>query len=304
MLGEHEDIIQIRHESWAYKFVYEPFEYIYKFNFQQRIKNRKWLIKRYKLSSLLFGIQSNDLWDGLLREYSNGKNGTTGFPERDKHIGVHNLVSEQDFSESVQMVRDLPGKDRLKARKLIVKLFEQCFLKLGGQPNQVLLEKTPEHVRRINLILADFPDAKVIEIVRDGRDVCASFRSYAKTQLWPQAETTTIIELWKKYIKFGRKFRDDPSIPSDRLTSVKYEDLRQNTKAELTRLFDYIGINSDSETVDPIVNAHDIRNIKVKGEGKHINQGIIGRWRHSLSDDDIALWENLAHEELQQLGYQ
>lgn len=303
MLGAHGDVIQIREESWVYKYVYEPFEYIHKFNFRRRIRNRKWLTKRYPLRAILLGIQSKDLWDGLLKEYVNGKNGTTGFPERHQHIGIHNLVSEQDFSQLVQATRKLPEKDLIKARRLIVKVFEQCFLGLDGQPHQVLLEKTPDHVKRVNLILADFPNAKVIEIIRDGRDVCASFQSFAKTQPWAQTSTADIIQLWQKYTGFGSKFRQDPSIPADRFISVKYEELRQNPTAELAKLLDYIGLNSTPEVVRSIVDTHDIRQVKVKGEGQHVNQGIVGRWRHSLSADDITLWEQLAGEDLKQLGY-
>ena len=142
----------------------------------------------------------------------------------------------------------------------------------------------------------------MIEIIRDGRDVCASFQSYAKTKKWTRQSTDEIIRTWQKSIECGAIFRNDSSF-SDRFTSVKYESLRQNTQAELTRLFDYIGIDSNSEMVESIINTCDIRNVKDRGEGKHINQGIVGRWRQSLSENDIALWEHLAHEDLEQLGY-
>ena len=293
MLSQHQDIIKVPYETQAYPYIYNTFEYAQKLSFPQRIRNIKRLIKCYKLNSIIFGFKSSDLWHGILRQYQQPQYGGRG---------LHHLVSEQDIKNMVQMIREQPEEDLVKARKLIVEIFELGFLNLGGKPNQILLEKTPRHIYYIDLILADFPEAKVIEIIRDGRDVCASFQSYAKTQKWTRQSTAEIISIWQSSIKSGEKFRNDSSV-SDRFTSVRYESLKQNTNAELTRLFDYIGLDHNSEMVDSIIDSCDIRNVKNRGEGKHINKGIVGRWRESLSENDIALWEHVAHEDLEQLGY-
>ena len=150
MLNQHQDIIKVPYETQAYPYIYNTFEYAQTLSFQQRIRKIKRLIKCYKLKSIIFGFQSTDLWYGILKQYQKFEDGR----------GLHNLVSEQELNNLIQMIREQPEDDLVKARKLIVKIFELGILKFGVKPNQIILEKTPRHIYYIDLILADFPEAK------------------------------------------------------------------------------------------------------------------------------------------------
>ncbi|MGD1804425.1 sulfotransferase [Dapis sp. BLCC M126] len=168
--------------------------------------------------------------------------------------------------------------------------------------NNILLEKTPQHFRYIDVILNQFPEAKSIEIIRDGRDVCVSYQARSKTARWARQSTTSMIKIWKKAIETVEKVKADPEI-GDRIYSVRYENLRTDPQQELSKIFDFIGLDYDSTLIDKIIDTTDISKVKNKGEGKHIRQGSIGEWQTRLSPEDIGLWEELGGDTLARLGY-
>lgn len=181
-------------------------------------------------------------------------------------------------------------------------MFDRFFEKNGGTEQDILLEKTPQHLRYIDLILRQFPEAKGIEIIRDGRDVCVSYQARAKTKLWAKQSTISVAKTWKKAIERGEKAKADPEI-GDRIYSVRYENLRTHPHAELSKIFDFIGLDYDQTIIDNIIDAQDISKVKNKGEGQHIRKGSIGEWQTRLSPEEIALWQELAGDTLTRLGY-
>lgn len=295
MLGYHPDIVKTSYESWIYKLVYEPFEYIHEFTLKQRLDNAKFIFQRYGFIPLIRGIQIDDLWHGILRDYSNGQS---------RGIGLYRLVTYEQLEALLNKAREQEGSDLEKAERLISEILELAFINLDGKPHQMLLEKTPDHIRRAQQILETFPEAKIIEIVRDGRDVCASFQSLSKSknQKWAQRSTSEIIDLWQRHIKYGNALRDGAS-QADRFYSVRYEDLKQDTPEELSKMFRFLGLEENQSIIESIVESHDIRKVKVKGEGQKTNQGVVGRWRKKLSQSDIYLWNKDAYETLTRLGY-
>ncbi|HEX2619872.1 MAG TPA: sulfotransferase, partial [Phototrophicaceae bacterium] len=99
------------------------------------------------------------------------------------------------------------------------------------------LEKTPRHVNYIPQILTLFPDARIINIVRDPRDVVSSNVRFQK--LSPEkdsAERRRICversQSWNQMVRYAQRLL--PNEP--RLFTVRYEDLIIDTVGSLTRL--------------------------------------------------------------------
>ena len=69
MFGLHPDVIALPSESHVYPLIYDPFTYQTKLSLEKRLKNYKHLLRLYGLKPLLMGIQSRDLWRGLLRSH-------------------------------------------------------------------------------------------------------------------------------------------------------------------------------------------------------------------------------------------
>ena len=245
----------------------------------------------------MFGIESEDLWQGLLKQYKIFQKGKS-------QIGHHNLVSYTELEELIARVKVsyVSEDDLTKLRNLNQLMFDRFWEQNGGTQKDILLEKTPDHWRRIDVILNQFPEAKSIEIIRDGRDVCVSFQAIGKTARWAKQSTKTVATIWKKAIGKVERVKGDSQI-GNRIYSVRYENLRTHPQEELSKIFDFIGVDYDNSLINEIINATDISKVKNKGEGKHIRKGSIREWQTRLSPEDIALWQELAGDTLAYFGY-
>lgn len=294
LLVGHDDILPVAGESHLYRLIYEPFTYVCDLTLKQRLNRWQWVVKTFGLKACLFGASSQDIWGGILRSYR--------IYQRNNDIGLHHLVNYQTLKTLIEQVSAGPEDDRIKAQILIRLILDTFFKQAGGAPHQILLEKTPLHIKHADVILDFFPEAKIVNIIRDGRDVCASLQSRSKTQRWAQYDVKTIINQWKKCVSLGEKFAANQAV-KDRIYSVKYEDLRQNTLAELKNIYDFIGVSITSEALKSLVDSLDIKNVKDKGEGQHVNKGQIDNWKRALPEAHIQLWQESAGEVLTRLGY-
>jgi len=295
MIGNHSDVLAIPNESHAYSITYNNFTYLKNQELKKRFRSAKWIWKSYGLKPLLFGIKSEYLWQGIFKQYKI-------FQKSKEKLGLHNLVSYTELEELIARASSSSEDDLTKVRILIQLMFDRFFEKNGGTENNILLEKTPQHFRYIDVILNQFPEAKSIEIIRDGRDVCVSYQARAKMASWAKQSTNGIAKTWKIAIEKVEISKANPKI-SDRIYSVRYENLRTHPQEELSKIFNFIGLDYDQTLIDEIIDATDISKVKNKGEGKHIRQGSIGEWQTRLSPEDIAIFQELAGDTLTRLGY-
>ncbi len=79
-------------------------------------------------------------------------------------------------------------------------------------------EKTPQHLRHVPRILADFPAARVVCMMRDGRDVACSLRDMP----WWGGGAVSGARLW---LEAEQQCGDLEAAHPDRFMSVVYEDL-------------------------------------------------------------------------------
>jgi hypothetical protein len=91
------------------------------------------------------------------------------------------------------------------------------------------VEKTPMHVRLIDRIFANYPEAKVLFVVRDGRDVAVSMRKRF-------GDFETGLKRWVEDNRLGLMWRDDP-----RVMMVRYEDLVKNYDETMPQICSFIG---------------------------------------------------------------
>ena len=89
------------------------------------------------------------------------------------------------------------------------------------------VEKTPRNVLYIEEILAAIPDARIVIVVRDGRDVCTSLRVPGWYWVTPRR--------WVRDVKAGLEWEHHPQV-----LTVRYERLVASTGSELDRLEDFV----------------------------------------------------------------
>lgn len=138
------------------------------------------------------------------------------------------------------------------------------------QPGHVFL-KDP-HVNDIDLFFDFFPRAKLIILIRDGRDNVVSsiksglskrknlsIRKKIKRQLnhWFLRDFTGNARDWARWARviqeFEAKFRNTPR--ASQYMTIRYEDIYQKPRAMSQELFRFMGLDFDEEILSRIENA-------------------------------------------------
>lgn len=296
LITGHPNVVAVSRETHVYRLVYEPFVELPRWSWQRRLQSWKGILRRYGLKPLLLGFKPGDIWQGILREHQ--------ILNRPDSHGLHGLVSYADLKSLIQAIRaQVPETNRglVQAEELIAAMFDR-FFEHHGHPGQTVLEKTPMHIRYAEQILWRFPEARIIEVVRDGRDVCVSYNALAKQQRWARIGTTNAIRQWKQCVEWGELIRERPGL-RDRVHRVQYEALKANPERSLQQIFEFVNLEWNNQQVAELVKAADISRITEKGEGQYVRSGVVGNWKEQLSESDLILCHEIAGEQLVRLGY-
>lgn len=165
-------------------------------------------------------------------------------------------------------------------------------------------ENTPEHILHLETIKKDIPDALVIHMIRDGRDVALSLQKKGWVQPfpWDKKHGALVASLyWEWLLDKGRKYQS--KIGRDYM-EVRYEQLvgqPNETLAEISRFIDHhldyqqiqrVGIGSVSEP-----------NTSFESESRSGGFDPVGRWRKGFPPGELAALEQLIGPTLRKLGY-
>lgn len=166
------------------------------------------------------------------------------------------------------------------------------------------VEKTPLNIRHVGWILARFPEARVIHVIRDGRDAVCSLRDHPDRRwvdgAWVKVPNGRSIEeharRWVEDTAAGIAWRGDP-----RYLEVRYEAMVTDPAATFARVLDFLGEPFDPSMLaaDPAVDA---------GEGRPdaagpITTSSIGRWERDLDESERETVRRVAGRRLVELGY-
>ena len=234
-------------------------------------------------------------WSHILNRYEMGR-------RRQAWTGLYWWITRDQLlsiASTALSMRDV-ADSRAVAQECIRATFDYWFT-ASASADDVLLEKTPGHVAFGAQILEGFPEAKIVEVVRDGRDVCVSLEKHAATMKWPPTRREAQIRLWMRAIEFGEQLQQHPLAPG-RVIRVYYEDLSADSRRELTRLFTALDVAVPPDEIERIAATNDISARKVKAGGQR-RKGVAGDWRNEFTADDIALFETLAGETARRVGY-
>lgn len=160
-------------------------------------------------------------------------------------------------------------------------------------------DKAPEHTGHLSRIHGVFPDAKIIFMYRDGRDVALSLSEMP----WIRCDVHVGFVIWLYYYNILRRSRRSTSLD---IHFVKYEKLVSDPAAELERLLRFLGLEYESQVAEGYGNHEGIpeREYAWKGRAlKRITPQRIGVWRRQMSCSQIHRLERLGAHALTDLGY-
>ena len=169
------------------------------------------------------------------------------------------------------------------------------------------VEKTPNHIRRVGQILQRFPDARVIIMIRDGRDVACSIKARVN-------DFNAGIKRWVKDNRASEEYWEHPQV-----MIVKYEELVANPASKLAELCEFVGEPFEDEMLNFHQKERRWYGESVEkpdsGAGENhkvlrnwqINQLIYnggGRWQREMSEEEKELFKREAGALLISLGYE
>jgi hypothetical protein len=162
---------------------------------------------------------------------------------------------------------------------------------------------TPDHLLYIREIKRQIPEALIIHIVRDGRDVALSFaqQGWAHPLPWNRNQGLGVAALyWSWTVGIGRKH--GVRFGADYL-EVRYEELVANPRALLNKVSAFIEQELDYDRVQQVAigSVRDPNTSFSPDPGGNFNP--VGRWKTKLSESQVETIESLIGDRLQEFGY-
>lgn len=170
-------------------------------------------------------------------------------------------------------------------------------------------EKTPDFCRQIPALHSLFPCTKFIHIIRDGRDTALSAMDWAtatkgpgKWSLWAEDPVGTCALWWRWQV--GTGVRDGRALGEGLYYDLKYEDLVEDSPVPLSAVAAFLQIPDSEKMANYFAGkTKRNRNLSAKSAWLPPTKGLRD-WRNQMVENDIAVFEGIAAELLNELGYE
>ena len=162
-------------------------------------------------------------------------------------------------------------------------------------------DKTPSYVTEIDIIHKLFPNAKIIHLVRDGRDVAVSLSKLD----WGTTHIPRLANDWRWKTILAHKMG---AMLNGNYLEIKYEQLVKNPRIVLQKICDFLDEPYSDEMLQYTDHAqHNMPSESLKWHKTSIQPPTTSRmfvWKHSMSKSDQIIFEQIAGDALAIFGYQ
>jgi hypothetical protein len=194
----------------------------------------------------------------------------------------------------------------------------RLLLLAAGDGGRRFVEKNPENCFVVPFLLRTFPDARFVQIIRDGRDVAVSHAEkpwlsaasagsgqrgrggqawgpWARWWVEPErreefaaaSDLTRTAWSWRRFTSSAREALAE--LPADRVLTVRYEDVVQRPQEAAETIAAFFGHAEPPASLQAALAQAD--------------PSSVGRWRRALDADGLADVEREAGDLLRELGY-
>jgi len=180
--------------------------------------------------------------------------------------GLHRTVDREVLEAAVdRYLAEAPADPLGAARRLAFAIIPST---LRERPQCRWVDSTPTNAQRVQALHALLPQAKVVHMMRDGRDVAVSFAN----QRFGPDDPLEALQMWGE--RMLRSFAEECEVPSDVVLRVDLADwVGADSVESLRSVCDFLGVARDREFETWFRE-------NVTAEAMHP-----GRWRRDLTPD-------------------
>lgn len=222
---------------------------------------------------------------------------------------VTRLIEHRRFSRlqvEAQRVAELIRSDEPKHYARFVTEVFDLHGQVKGKP--LVGEKSPGYVRHLPTLHALWPDAKVVHLIRDGRDVALSVLDWKKRDetagqfsTWDEDPVATAALWWEWHVRLGRETA--AALGPERYREVFYESLVAEPERECARLCAFLGVPYD----EAMLRFHEGRMRPKPGRSAKaawlpVTRGLRS-WQEDMTVAELETFESQAGQLLDELAY-
>jgi hypothetical protein len=213
---------------------------------------------------------------------------------------------------------------------------------LAASGKRIAGDRTPHYVSNLDEIHTLYPEAKIIHIIRDGRDVAVSnlhavwnssrdrggpvdlnpedlerrdayFKDRRKhldegRSIFARQRMNQLASSWNDVVRRGRE--DGEGLFGGNYLEVRYESLLEDPRPELARLFGFLEVGREKGVVERVAEENSFeRRTSGRQRGEEdstsfFRKGIHGDWKNVFNERDRDIFKRNAGELLVELGYE
>jgi hypothetical protein len=220
-----------------------------------------------------------------------------------------------EYNKSEKVTRRLESEDLLAATRLLADTILSSYVERAADPDAVRAvgDKTPETALGLTGLKRLFPGAKILHVIRDGRDGAVSGWAHLKRQRehgcfasFAEYAEYFARRHWTGYVTAAR--RDAAAWPND-YHEIRYEALHARPQETLRSVLDFLGVAHDGDAVERSVRFASFEKLsggRQRGEedgASHYRKGVVGDWRTHFDAEALARFDATAGPLLRELGY-
>jgi hypothetical protein len=160
------------------------------------------------------------------------------------------------------------------------------------------VEKTPTHLACTREIRRLYPDAPIIRIIRDPRDVALSVLNVP----WGPSSFVDAVLLWQSFDECSARFFET----DERSLTVRFEDLILDPECELRKVCRFIGEEFEPAMMDTSRSINHVNPTRISWKqkaGGAVDASRVGVWRRETTTQQQARAEAIVGDRLMAYGY-